>query len=252
MGIKWELDLREGIDFSIFLLGGFELRTLRLYRKVLHGGQTIIDVGANIGAHTLPFAKIVGKSGKVIAVEPTQFGIRKLRRNIELNSDLASTISVKQLFLSQSEDAAVPAMTFSGWPLTEREDTHLVHGGRPEKTDGAIVTTLDELVKVSCLKQVDFLKIDVDGCEAEVLFGGLESLSAYRPTILMEWSPYIVESKKEKFSEIVRYLKDLKYEMTFANSGQPACFREDVVLSNVPHRGSANILLRAPDKFIRR
>ena len=60
-GYNWALDLHEGIDFSIFLLGGFEPRTLRLYRKLLgrQEGEIVLDIGANIGAHTLPLAKLV-------------------------------------------------------------------------------------------------------------------------------------------------------------------------------------------------
>jgi tRNA G37 N-methylase Trm5 len=71
-GITWELDLQEGIDFSIFLFGGFELATLRLYDSILRPGDIVLDVGANIGAHTLPFARLVGKDARVYAFEPTQ------------------------------------------------------------------------------------------------------------------------------------------------------------------------------------
>jgi hypothetical protein len=66
-GITWELDLQEGIDFSIFLLGGFELATLRLHDSILGPGDSVLDVGANIGAHTLPFARLLGKAGRVYA-----------------------------------------------------------------------------------------------------------------------------------------------------------------------------------------
>lgn len=82
-GIHWDLDLSEGIDFAIFLLGGLELRTLRLYRRLVQPGDTVLDVGANIGAHALPLARLVGASGRVVAFEPTQFAFCKLQRNLE-------------------------------------------------------------------------------------------------------------------------------------------------------------------------
>src|SRR2546423_1295891 len=84
-GVKWTLDLNEGIDFSIWLLGGFEPQTLRQYEKLVKPGSTVIDIGANVGAHTLPFARLVGKSGRVVAFEPTKWAIGKLKRNLELN-----------------------------------------------------------------------------------------------------------------------------------------------------------------------
>jgi hypothetical protein len=55
-GINWALDLGEAIDFIIYLSGGSELLALREFKKVLRKDSVVIDVGANIGAHTLPLA----------------------------------------------------------------------------------------------------------------------------------------------------------------------------------------------------
>ena len=62
-GIWWDLDLTEGIDFSIYLLGGFEPKTLKLYRNIVKKGDFILDIGANMGSHTLPLALNAGKNG---------------------------------------------------------------------------------------------------------------------------------------------------------------------------------------------
>ena len=56
-GIVWELDLREGIDFAIYLQGGFEAATLREYGRIVRSGFVALDIGANIGSHTLPLAQ---------------------------------------------------------------------------------------------------------------------------------------------------------------------------------------------------
>lgn len=50
-GIYWDLDLCQGIDFSIFLLGVFEPETVASYSSQLTEGNTVLDIGANIGAH---------------------------------------------------------------------------------------------------------------------------------------------------------------------------------------------------------
>src|SRR5580692_10186007 len=86
--VNWALDLREGIDFSIWLLGAFELATVRAYERLVRRGDTVLDIGANIGAHTLHLARAVGAEGKVWAIEPTDYAIGKLRDNMALNPGL--------------------------------------------------------------------------------------------------------------------------------------------------------------------
>src|SRR5271170_1360120 len=63
-GLRWQLDLREGIDFSIFLLGVFERSSVNVYRRLIRPGDVVLDIGANIGAHTLQFARLVGGAGR--------------------------------------------------------------------------------------------------------------------------------------------------------------------------------------------
>jgi hypothetical protein len=89
-GVTWVLDLREGIDFAIYLLGGFELRTLRSYPRTIKAGDTVLDVGANIGAHTLPFAQLVGSPGKVFSFESTAYAFAKQKTNISLTPRFAA------------------------------------------------------------------------------------------------------------------------------------------------------------------
>ena len=48
-GILWDLDLNEGIDFSIYILGEFEKNTMRSYKSIIREGDVVLDVGANIG-----------------------------------------------------------------------------------------------------------------------------------------------------------------------------------------------------------
>jgi hypothetical protein len=85
-GLRWMLDLDEGIDFSIFLLGSFEPDAVRCFEKRIKPGDVVLDIGANIGAHTLRLARLVGSSGRVLAFEPTIYAYAKLRSNLELKS----------------------------------------------------------------------------------------------------------------------------------------------------------------------
>src|SRR5215203_3293686 len=83
--ITYDLDLTQGIDFAIYLGGMFERNTAIALGKLTKPASLVLDIGANIGAHTLRLAKLVGPEGRVMAFEPTDFAFRKLRRNLELN-----------------------------------------------------------------------------------------------------------------------------------------------------------------------
>src|SRR5665647_3509078 len=91
-GLRWNLDLREGIDFSIWLFGAFEVGTVRAYEKLIKPGNIVLDIGANIGAHVLHLARAVGPQGKLYAFEPTDYAFDKLNKNIAENPELKSRI----------------------------------------------------------------------------------------------------------------------------------------------------------------
>lgn len=87
-GLRWRLDLNEGIDFSIYLLGEFEPATVRGYEQLIRSDGIVLDIGANIGAHKLPLARAVGERGKVHAFQPTAWANSKLTENLGLNPAL--------------------------------------------------------------------------------------------------------------------------------------------------------------------
>src|SRR6266850_1982257 len=87
-GLRWQLDLNEGIDFSIYLLGAFERSAISTYRRLIPPAAVVLDIGANVGAHTLHLARAVGEDGRVYAFEPTVYAFDKLQRNLALNPDI--------------------------------------------------------------------------------------------------------------------------------------------------------------------
>jgi hypothetical protein len=88
-GLAWQLDLAEAIDFTIWLRGRFEPATLALCERLLSPGAVVLDIGANVGAQTLPLARAAGNTGCVYAFEPTAFAVEKLRANIAPFASLA-------------------------------------------------------------------------------------------------------------------------------------------------------------------
>jgi len=240
-GLCWKLDLTEGIDFSIYFLGGFEPRTLRLYSRWVKPGDTVLDIGANIGAHTLPLAQLAGPGGRVIAFEPTTYAVQKLRANIGLNPTISNRIVVCQVMLVASSDAMLASELYSSWPLvTGRSELHPQHGGRLMETTGAAVKTLDQAVKELAIEKVSFIKVDVDGNENSVLAGGNETVQAHRPAILMELSPYLSQTGCNDFEQMLRRLGMLNYRLTDADTGKDLPLDAALLGRLIPTGGTRN------------
>jgi FkbM family methyltransferase len=188
-GIAWRLDLREGIDFSIWLRGCFEPSTIAAYRRELTPRATVIDVGANMGSHTLEFARAVGPHGRVLACEPTAHVFARLVANLEANPDLRSRVHADQVMLMAEPDAPLPQKLVSSWPLAADRERDRTSWGRPYPTTGARVSTMDRWITEQNVDRVDLIKIDVEGNECAVLDGAVDVLSSYRPVIVCEVFP---------------------------------------------------------------
>ena len=213
LGIRWQLDLREGIDLSIYCLGAFERRNLRAYSKLIRGGEVIIDVGANVGAHTLHFARLAGPEGRVVAIEPTRWALEKLVANVALNPALAPRVTPKQLFLAGSEDPLEPEI-YASWPVAgDDADLHRELRGRKMPTVGASALTLDRLVEELKLTRIDLIKIDVDGNEWQVVSGAHETLRKFRPTLMLELAPYSFTGREEEFGAFVEAVLAHRYTL---------------------------------------
>jgi FkbM family methyltransferase len=209
-GISWNLDLNEGIDFAIFL-GIYERATTRAIRRWVRPDSVVLDIGANIGAHTLQLARRVGSRGKVIAFEPTFFAHAKLIKSLALNPSLVDIVKAEQLMLVASDSSKIEMAIYSSWPLGIEDHLHPKHLGALQPTNGAGAISLDTYLKRAGILRVDFIKLDVDGFECEVLDGARQCLKNSHPTILMEIAPYCLREHGVSLGQLVSILSDSGY-----------------------------------------
>lgn len=237
--LNWELDLKEGIDFSIFLFGAFEPDAVRCYETRVPAGGVAIDIGANVGAHTLPLARAVGPSGRVFAFEPTVFAFEKLKANLALNPELQGRVQARQMLLGDTPGGAVPEAICSGWPLEAGENLHPEHLGEPHSTAGATSATLDEAL--AGVDRVDFIKLDVDGHELSVLRGARGILERFHPPILIELCPHVCVEHGYPFSDLVEVLTNAGYRFAHFD-GAPLPSEPAALEKHIPKNGSINVL----------
>jgi FkbM family methyltransferase len=243
-GLRWQLDLSEGIDFAIYLLGAFERSTVNTLEKLVKPGDVVFDIGANIGAHTLGLARSVGPSGRVYGFEPADFAFAKLRANLALNPDLDSRTFPQQILLSASAADPPEAEIYASWPLEAMDSVHPKHRGELVTTRGAVVDTLNHFVEREGIERLDLIKMDVDGHELPVLQGGLGMLKKFRPILVMELSPYVHQEHHHDFAEFVALLRDAGYALQDATNWRPLPLDAAKLEALVPDGASINAIAR--------
>jgi FkbM family methyltransferase len=240
-GLSWALDLGEGIDFSIYLRGSFEPDHTRFFEKKLGVDEVILDIGANIGAHTLHYAKRTSEGhGRVIAVEATAYAFGKMLRNLSLNPAFAAKATPVHCMLVEPGQPVTETEIYSSWPLTGGGDRHAQHQGIGKPIGDAQVTTLDALVRSLALSRIDWIKIDVDGHELQVLRGAVETLRKFRPRIVMELA-HDYEDEQQGFKEMVGLLFAQGYRF-YSLAGKPLPTTAEGLMAFIPGGASLNAL----------
>jgi FkbM family methyltransferase len=157
---------------------------LSLIDKRLSEGDTVIDAGANIGALTVAFARKVGPTGMVIAVEMMPDTIARLRLNLDLNQ-FQARVQVVESALSALAGETVIANVADGL-FGQASISDNSNAGRSVRKISVKTTTLDEVTKD--LGKIALLKLDVEGVEPMVLRGASDTLKKAKLIVFESWS----------------------------------------------------------------
>jgi FkbM family methyltransferase len=197
----------ERVDFIPLLLyytGVFEPRLLAYLRAILKPGDTVLDVGANIGFHTLESWKAVGRSGRVISVEASADHVESVRRNLRANDfpiDDVINLAVGD------RDGEVTL----GLPPGGNSGMFGINAGN-ESAFAVRLQKLDDLLASRSLTDLALIKIDIEGSELGALRGAAETLSRYRPPILIELNETALRRCGASAAEVVSFCGNLDYE----------------------------------------
>jgi FkbM family methyltransferase len=242
-GVRWSLDLSEGVQFGIYT-GLYERATSKLLRDLATPGSLVIDVGANIGAHALPLARAVGPPGRVIAIEPTDAAYGRLLRNRQLNPEIADRIVPIQAALGSPAGGLEPAY-YAAWELTQTGKRHPVHGGTRQSAAGARFHTLDDLVEARGWAPIALIKIDVDGAELSVLRGAVRLIERDRPTVVFEVCPYLVTDGGDSPATLLEFFTSRGYQLLDERTRRPVGRDTQRLLDRIPQGGGINLVAMA-------
>ena len=174
----------------------------------LKPGQTVLDIGAHKGAYTYWMSNRVGELGRVIAFEPQP----RLNAYLSLIAKKApiKNIHVESLALSSKEGNAT-----MGVPQDNPSPSASLNQINGETALGITVktTTLDDYVQNHDLSSIDLIKCDVEGHELDVFKSGYETLTQYKPVVMLECEAR--HNGTENVNAVFKYFRNLNYDGCF-------------------------------------
>ena len=205
-GAWWLLE-KSALDGEL-IHEAFESREMRFVEKLLRPGMTVVDAGAHHGLYTLLASKCVGREGRVLAFEPSPRECQRLEKHIRWNR--SANVRVERMALGKLEGDAELFMVEGAqdWCNSLRPPAIL----DATRSTQVYVGRLDEVLSDRGVEQVDFLKLDVEGAELEVLQGATELLEGCsRPAVLAEVQDLRTQPWGYAAQEIISFLDKRNY-----------------------------------------
>jgi len=211
--INYELDISDIMDWYIYY-GFKEISRIKLY-SLVSPGNTILDIGANIGVTTLNFAKIVGVSGKVYSFEPDPVNLISLQKNIKLNS--FNNIILNKIGLGNNTGK----FKIHTMDVNNKGMNRIIEITDNNEIGHEInVTTIDTYVTENKLQKIDVIKIDVEGFEYNVLQGAYNTLKRFHPKLFVELDNRLLTDQGKSAKELIEYLINLEYNIFHAETNE--------------------------------
>lgn len=192
-GYLFQVDVAASTTHALLWLEGERLIGERcLLRSLLQPGMTVCDVGANIGYYLLLFESVIGPTGQVLLIEPSPENLPQIRRTVDLNG-----------FTNTRLEAIAVGMREGFVGLRSG-----INSGVADLEQAAYQVPIRPLDAVAP-ERVDFIKIDVEGYELEVLRGAAAVLERDRPSLFLEVHPHILgrfgTDMAELITEVTRF-----------------------------------------------
>ena len=176
-------------------IGCYESDKQEKMRKLLKKGSIFYDIGANVGFYTLFASELVGSEGRVYAFEPVPRNLKYLDQHLKMNKiinvtvyELAVSDHTGQTFFDEGKDPTTGKISTTGKILVN-------------------MVSLDELYIQGKIRLPDFLKIDVEGAEYQVITGAIKILKKSHPII------FLATHGKKEHQDCCRLLLEWGYSL---------------------------------------
>jgi FkbM family methyltransferase len=213
------------------------LQLLDLRRQYYGDGVVTVDCGANVGVHTIEWAKRMTGWGVVLAIEAQERIYYALAGNIAINNCFnaraihAAVTSQPGTMKMPTPNYLAPA-SFGSLELKKRDSTEFI-GQVIDYSESAMVDVRTVSLDSFNFPRLDLIKMDVEGMELEALAGGIKCIGNYHPILLIE----AIKSDKNKLR---KWLENLDYSVFDGGMNFLAVHKDDKCLPYVQVKTPAN------------
>jgi FkbM family methyltransferase len=189
----------------------YERDNIQFLSKNCIKNMTVIDIGAHLGLMSVIISKLVGDHGKVYSFEPTERTFETLKEIVRINKAshiihpfnqaVSSFDGEVDFFVDQHEGSNANS-------LVSRSD-------KSRTTQKTSVTRLDTFTAGLKLNRLDLIKIDAEGSEMDVLKGAMQTISAFRPKIILAIHPSLVRNNNQEPGDIFDLITGLDYTVYY-------------------------------------
>ena len=230
--------LGKGDPMGISIEGVYGEFDTDVFKNSVKEGDIVVDVGASIGYYTLIAARIVGNKGKVFAFEPDPKNFEILKKNVEINK-------YHNVVLEQKAVSSITGKI----NLYSSEGIGFHSTNNPNSTSPAFpvesVSLDDYFGKRNLLDKIDFVKIDVEGAEFQVLKGMTTILKqSLHLKIFTEFMKYFLVQVGVEPKNMLQLLSDNGFDFSYVNDSKKCLFSTSIdELLNLDETGiTLNIL----------
>ena len=219
-------DLLFGVDINsplgswIYWHGYHGTDELMVIDRLLRQDSVVFDIGASIGQFTLFMAKRV-PHGHVVALEPANTAYQQLIENVQRNDFTnVTTLPVGAAALNLEAELYDTFFGDDIFGVSERGTASMYKGSESAQSIGtASFRSIDDIATELNLKQVDLIKLDVEGAELEALKGAEQTLKTYQPHLVVEVGAELCARAQIKPSDLFQFLEELNYEAFLIKHG---------------------------------
>jgi FkbM family methyltransferase len=204
---RFHIDSGSYLEWYLLFFGPYEPEITNLLSSLLDQDSTVVDVGANVGIHTLSMARLA-PAGKVLAFEPHPVTVERLRANLSLNE--VDNVRVFQVaLLDEQREVSLYDSEGSNRGMAT---LHSYEGWTEMTVPGV---TLDEVVRKEGIPTIDLIKIDVEGYESQVIAGASAVLARDRPSLIFEYVDWAWRNCGYTLDQTMERLRSIGYDQFY-------------------------------------